>query len=257
MNLYWIWFSRINKIGTKTQNKLIEKFENPEKIWNLTEKELTEIKLEKEKIEIILDKKYRQDLKKYEDYMKKQNINMITINDEKYPEKLKNIYDPPVVIYVKGNMDILNDASLAIIGSRECSEYGKKVASRFSYNISKHNINIISGLARGIDTYAHKGTICAKGKTIAVLGSGIDSIYPSENINLASEIIKQGGAIISEYIIGTKPDKNNFPARNRIISGLADGVLVVEAGRKSRNSYNSRLCLRARKKCICYSGKYI
>lgn len=233
MNLYWIWFSRINEIGAKTQKELIDKYKNPEKIWKLTKEDLIENNLKQEKIDIILNKKYRKDLKYYNNYMQKQKINMITINDKKYPHKLKNIYDPPIVLYIKGNMDILNNNSLAIIGSRSCSEYGKKIATNFSYNISKNNINIISGLARGIDTYAHKGTICAKGKTIAVIGSGIDLIYPAENTKLANEIIKQGGAVISEYIIGTKPDKINFPARNRIISGLSDGVLVVEASKKS------------------------
>lgn len=233
MNLYWIWFSRINKIGAKVQKELINKYKSPEKIWKLTKKDLIKNNLKQETIDIILNKKYRENLEYYNNYMQKQKINMITINDKKYPQKLKNIYDPPIVLYIKGNMDILNNNSLAIIGSRSCSEYGKKIATNFSYNISKNNINIISGLARGIDTYAHKGTICAKCKTIAVIGSGIDLIYPAENTKLANEIIQQGGAIISEYIIGTKPDKTNFPARNRIISGLSDGILVVEASKKS------------------------
>ena len=164
--------------------------------------------------------------------MEKNSIKMITIQDEKYPEKLRNIYDPPVVLYVKGNEKILQIPSIAIIGSRNCSSYGKQTAMQFAYNLSKHNINIISGLARGIDTYAHLGAIKAQKPTIAVVGCGIDIIYPEENKNIF-EKITENGAVISEYAIGTKPEKTNFPARNRIISAISDGVLVVEAGKTS------------------------
>ena len=165
--------------------------------------------------------------------MQKHEIKMITIFDEKYPQNLRNIYDPPVVLYIRGNENIINEFSIAIIGSRVCSNYGKQVAKQFAYNLSKYNINIVSGLAKGIDTYAHVGTIQAKKTTIAVIGSGLDIIYPEENKQLYEEIIKNNGAIISEYIVGTKPEKLNFPKRNRIISGLSKGILVVEANKKS------------------------
>ena len=225
MNKYWIWFSRINKIGAKTQNKLLEKYHNPEEIWNLTKKELQGILDENQKNRI--------NLEKYAEYMQKHEIKMITIFDEKYPQNLRNIYDPPVVLYIRGNENIINEFSIAIIGSRICSNYGKQVAKQFAYNLSKYNINIVSGLAKGIDTYAHVGTIQAKKTTIAVIGSGLDIIYPEENKQLYEEIIKNNGAIISEYIVGTKPEKLNFPERNRIISGLSKGILVVEANKKS------------------------
>lgn len=232
MNKYWIWFSRINKIGAKAQNKLLEKYHNPEEIWNLTKKELQGI-LDDKQIEIILNQKNRINLEKYAEYMQKHEIKMITIFDEKYPQNLRNIYDPPVVLYIRGNENIINEFSIAIIGSRVCSNYGKQVAKQFAYNLSKYNINIVSGLAKGIDTYAHVGTIQAKKTTIAVIGSGLDIIYPEENKQLYEEIIKNNGAIISEYIVGTKPEKLNFPKRNRIISGLSKGILVVEANKKS------------------------
>ena len=232
MNKYWIWFSRINKIGAKAQNKLLEKYHNPEEIWSLTKKELQGI-LDDKQIEIILNQKNRINLEKYAEYMQKHEIKMITIFDEKYPQNLRNIYDPPVVLYIRGNENIINEFSIAIIGSRVCSNYGKQVAKQFAYNLSKYNINIVSGLAKGIDTYAHVGTIQAKKTTIAVIGSGLDIIYPEENKQLYEEIIKNNGAIISEYIVGTKPEKLNFPKRNRIISGLSKGILVVEANKKS------------------------
>ena len=232
MNKYWIWFSRINKIGAKAQNKLLEKYHNPERIWNLTKEELQEI-LDNKQVEIVLNQNNRENLEKYDEYMQKHKIKMITILDEKYPKKLRNIYDPPVVLYVKGNASIIDNLSIAIIGSRICSNYGKEVAKQFAYNLSKYNINILSGLARGIDTYAHIGAIQAKEITIAVMGNGLDIIYPEENRKIYDDIIKNNGAIISEYIVGTKPEKLNFPARNRIVSGLSEGILVVEANKKS------------------------
>ncbi len=234
MNTYWIWFSRINKIGARVQNELLNKYETPKNIWKLTKEELQKNQfLDKEKIEIILDNTYRKNLKSFEEYMKKNGINMITIKDKTYPQKLKNIYDSPVVLYTKGNSEILNNKSIAIIGSRNCSKYGSQTAKRFAYNLSNRNITIISGLANGVDKYAHIGAVKSLKNTIAVIGNGLDNIYPYENKNLAEKIIEQGGVIISEYIIGTKPEKLNFPARNRMISGLSDGVLVIEAREKS------------------------
>lgn len=166
-------------------------------------------------------------------------IEEISINSNEYPERLRNIYDPPLNLYVLGNKEILNKKGIAIVGSREATSYGKKVAFKFAKELSEQGINIISGLAIGIDAYAHLGNLQAQdtrvsiGKTIAVLGSGIDNIYPKDNIEIARKIIKTGGCIISEYPCGTKPDKLHFPQRNRIISGLSNGVLVVEASEKS------------------------
>mgnify|MGYP003300428085 CR=1 FL=1 len=162
-------------------------------------------------------------------------IEEILIQSEEYPKQLKNIYDPPVKLYVLGNKQLLSQKGIAIVGTRKASEYGKKVALQFSKDLSQKGINIISGLALGIDTYAHLGTLQQNsiGKTIAVLGSGLDNLYPKQNIELAKKIIKSGGCLISEYPIGTKPERQNFPQRNRIISGLSKGVLVVEANEKS------------------------
>lgn len=256
MDKYWIWFSRINKIGAITQNKLLNKYERPEKIWSLSKQQLQQ-DLSKEQIKIILDKSYKQNLEKYEEYMLQNNITMITIKDKKYPQNLRNIYDPPVVLYVKGNKSILNEPSIAIIGSRICSNYGKNVSKEFAYNLSKYNINIISGLARGIDTYAHIGTIEAKGKTIAILGSGLDIVYPTENIKLYNKIIQTGGAIVTEYIVGTKPEKLNFPERNRIISGLSNGILVVEASNKSGTAITVDFALEQGKDIYAVPREYI
>lgn len=178
--------------------------------------------------------------------MLKNDIDIICICDKEYPKLLKEIYDPPISLYCKGDKTILNQEAIAIVGCREATEYGKNVAKYFSYHLAKRGMNIISGLAKGIDSYAHIGTIYAQeenrksmgdmrknGKTIAVLGNGLDSIYPMENERLAKQIVEKGGILLSEYALGTKPDKMNFPARNRIISGMSKGVLVVEAKEKS------------------------
>lgn len=150
-----------------------------------------------------------------------------------YPERLSKIYAPPTKMHLLGDETILDQPSIAIIGCREASDYGKKIAFRFSYELAKNGIVIISGLARGIDSQAHLGAVKANGKTIAVLGSGFGHIYPAENKGLCKEIIQKGGAIITEYEPNMRPLPMNFPARNRIISGLSNGVLVVEAKEKS------------------------
>lgn len=165
--------------------------------------------------------------------LNKSKIKIIKIEDKDYPEKLKNIYNPPKELYVLGNEKILNETAIAIVGSRDCTKYGAQNAYKFAYEISKRNIGVISGFARGIDAYAHKGALLEKGKTIAVLGCGLDIIYPSENFELYKKIVQVGGAIITEYPLGTKPEKYHFPERNRIISGLAEKILVIEAKERS------------------------
>lgn len=161
-------------------------------------------------------------------------IGIIKIEDARYPEKLRKIHNPPKQLYYAGNINLLEKNNiLAIIGCRDYSEYGKNVAKRFAYELSKNGIIIISGAARGIDSFSHIGCLMAKKETIAVLGNGINYIYPPENKRLEECIIKNNGLIISEYSPEAKPDKYTFPARNRIISGLSSGVLVVEAKENS------------------------
>ena len=232
---YWIWLSRIEGLGPIKIKQLLEIYQMPEQIWKLSKKELVAIKGIGEKLaEKILDMKYKENLSKYLDYMQKYDIGIITIQDKDYPEKLKNIYDSPVILYYKGNKALINHSKIvAMVGCRECSEYGKHISKKFSYELATKDICIISGMAKGIDRYSHLGCIGAGGKTIAVLGSGVDQIYPKENTILYNQILNTGGLILSEYVIGTKPTKLNFPARNRIICGLSYGVFVVEAKEKS------------------------
>ena len=152
---------------------------------------------------------------------------------KEYPKKLNNIYSSPSKLYVLGDVNVLNKPSIAIIGCRAATDYGKKMAFKFAYELAKKDIVIVSGLARGIDICSHLGAIKAKGKTIAVLGSGFNHIYPSEHKIYCKQILQTGGAVITEYEPKIKPEKMNFPLRNRIISGLSKGILVVEAKKKS------------------------
>jgi len=165
-------------------------------------------------------------------YLKERGISYVTVLDGTYPDKLRHIYDPPVILYYKGNFLPKSKKALAIIGARNCSSYGREVAMYLAGAFAKEGIIIISGLARGIDSYAHMGALSAGGYTYAVMGSGIDVCYPAENIELYMDIQGQGG-IISEYGPQVKPLPYHFPMRNRIISALSDGILVVEAGEKS------------------------
>ena len=227
---YWIWLTKLS-LSPEKLRKTLKKY-TPAKLWSMEEKELYKI-FTKEEINQILNSKNRKDLNLYEQYMKEHKIELITICDKEYPDKLKYIENAPIALYILGNKSLLKEKSIAVVGSRTCTEYGKTMSQAFSYLLAKNNITIISGLALGIDTFAHEGALLAEGKTIAVIGTGIDLVYPKENIKLMHEIIDKNGLIISEYPLGTKPNKNNFPGRNRIISAISDGVLVIEAREKS------------------------
>lgn len=163
---------------------------------------------------------------------KKHNIKVISINDSSYPEILKKIYDPPKILYVKGKLVKEDGLAIAIVGSRRASSCGLAQAEKFGFELAKLGITIVSGLARGIDTKAHWGALKAGGRTLAVLGSGLLNIYPRENKELADKIASSG-AIISEYPLAAEPLAQNFPRRNRIISGLSLGTVVIEAAKTS------------------------
>lgn len=230
---YWIWLACIEDLGPVRKQILLNKFKTPEKIYVASDRELLSVvKIDKRILQNMKKAKDKILLEKYEEYILKNDIKMINIVDENYPSKLKNIYAPPITIFAKGDTSLLGSKAIAIVGSREPSKYGAYVAKKFSADISKNGVTVISGLAKGIDTLAHIGALSSFGKTIAVLGSGIDIVYPKDNAKYYSEISKKG-LIISEYIVGTKPNSKNFPQRNRIISGLSDGVLVVEARKNS------------------------
>jgi DNA processing protein len=160
-------------------------------------------------------------------------VQVVTREDADYPKNLREIYDPPLVLYVKGTLSSKDAVSIGIVGSRRTSLYGQEMARKLAYQLARVGVTVVSGLARGIDTQAHKGALQAKGRTVAVLGCGIDVVYPAENRKLAEEIVEKGGALVSEFPFGVQPDRQTFPMRNRIVSGWSLGVLVVEANLQS------------------------
>ena len=221
-------------MGSIRKQILLNRYKTPEKIYTLKKEEILQMKGFNEILaENIICRENRENIDKQIEALQKENIKIITIEDKEYPEILKTIYDYPVSIFVKGNEKILNAPAIGIVGCRESSPYGEKVAQYFAYHLSKRNINIISGLAKGIDSQSHIGAIKAKGITIGIIGCGLDIVYPKENEYLYDKIIQENGAIISEYPLGIKPTKMNFPARNRIISGMSKGIIVIEAKKKS------------------------
>jgi len=171
------------------------------------------------------------------------NARIISLNDPEYPSRLKEIYDPPVVLFVKGSVELLSQPGIAMVGTRHPTPYGSGMAERLATDLASRGLVIISGMARGVDTASHRGAVAAKGKTVAVLGTGIDVIYPKENSRLAEQVLGLGGAIVSEFPLGTSPVPQNFPIRNRIISGMSVGVLVVEAAEYSGTRITSRCAL--------------
>ena len=182
----------------------------------------------------------KEKLDEYYISLEQKNIKIITYMDDEYPEKLKRIFNPPLVLYIMGNIELLKKDSIGIVGSRKCTSYGKNIALSFSNILSKKYV-IVSGMAYGIDSFAHKGSL--KNGTIAVLGSGIDKPYPASNRNLYKEILENNGCIISEYAPGTPAQPFRFPERNRIIAGLSKSVIVVEAAKKSGSLITARLAI--------------
>lgn len=232
---YEVWLSNIN-ISNKRKIELLKKFRTAKKIWNLDKKSLEKLDLKESEINNILENEEKRNLEKYVNYMVKHNILLVSCFSEKYPDSLKFIDNRPVFLYIRGNIENLYEDCIAIVGSRNASIYGRNVARKIAKELADRNINIVSGLAAGIDKFAHLGALESKtGKTIAVLGTGIsdNEIYPFENKKLLENILESKGTIISEFKLGTKPLKYNFPLRNRIISGLSKKLIVVEAAQNS------------------------
>ena len=223
----------IEGLGSMRVQKLLGHFTSLERIFEAHEKDFLSVdNIGKRITSNIIQGIKKIDIKKEIDLIKKHNVKVITFLDKAYPKNLKNIYDPPMVLYLKGEVLPEDNINVAIDGSRLASPYGIQTADRLAFELSSKGITVTSGLARGIDSSAHKGALKGKGRTLAVLGSGILNIYPKEHIKLAEEISERG-AIVSEFPIESTPERRNFPRRNRIISGLSLGVVVVEAAEKS------------------------
>ena len=230
---YWLAWNKITDIGPKRFYKLLEYFGSVDTAWQAKSGEISKILNLKPKISSrIFEEKNNINPEQELDLIDKHKVNVLTIEDNQYPDNLKTIHYPPPVLYFKGTIIEADKNSISIVGSRKATYYGKMVAEKLSKDLALSSLTIISGMARGIDTAAHKGTLSVNGRTIAVMGCGIDYIYPPENRRLAQEI-QESGAILSEFPLFTLPERQNFPRRNRIISGLSLGTVVVEAAEKS------------------------
>lgn len=230
---YMMWLTQIEGISAKKALYLLSHFGTPKEIWNSPKELILSLKgISASTADIIENAKDADALDEKICSLEEKGINYISLINPDYPELLKNIYDPPLGLYYRGVLPKSFEKCFSIIGSRRCSEYGAQVAEKFAYELSENGFIIVSGMAKGIDSMAHRGALKSGGETIAVLGCGVDICYPAENERLM-DAIAENGCIISEYPPGTRPNNYNFPQRNRIIAGLSSGLLVVEAGKRS------------------------
>ncbi len=229
---YWLGFNMVRGIGAVRLQALIDHFGNAESAWQGAPEELREAGLSSKVVDRLLEMRESLNLEELWERIVAQGIHIITWQDESYPRRLKEIDQPPPVLYARGELLPEDDFAVAIVGTRRITPYGRQVTEELGGFLAASGITIISGLARGVDAAAHNAALRAGGRSLAVLGSGVDRIYPPENETLARQMMTHG-AILSDYPIGTAPEANNFPPRNRIISGLSLAVVVVEAGETS------------------------
>lgn len=231
--VYWLAWHLILAGQARKFWAIMDHFGTPEEAWYAPDKEFNFLAGHRSfNLGELLARRRHTDLSKVANYLKDGEIITLLFNDSSYPEPLKNIYDPPPVLFLRGRADCLQGNAVAIVGSRRATPYGLSVAERLGYDLAGAGINVISGMARGIDTAAHRGALDAGGKTMAVLGCGVDVIYPRENGRIMRSIMQQG-AVVSEFPPGSSPEPWHFPVRNRIISGLSKVVVVVEAAERS------------------------
>lgn len=229
---YWLGLSLVQQMGSVRIQQLVSTFGTARDAWQAPERDLRAARLPPKALSSLLDLRRTLDLDAELAKVIGVGAHLITWAESSYPENLRHIPDPPLLLYVRGNLLNSDMLALSIVGTRRATRYGLDVANRMGYWLAAQDVTIVSGLAPGIDTAAHQGALQAKGRTIAVTGCGIDVIYPRENENLAREIVEHG-ALISEFALGTPPTGKNFPRRNRIISGLSLGTLIAEAPKNS------------------------
>jgi DNA processing protein len=229
---YWVGLSTIPGIGRIRIYQLKEHFGSLKAAWEASEAGLRQAGLDSRSVDSLLLLRSRIPLDAEMEKLERCKVRALSCEDPSYPSRLKEIYDYPPVLYVRGNLPLQSEPHLAIVGTRRPTIYGRQVTEELVTDLVRSNITIVSGLARGIDSVAHRTAIDAGGKTIAVFASGLDIVYPAENANLAQAVMEHG-ALVSEYPLGIRPKAENFPLRNRIMSGLSLGVLVIEAGERS------------------------
>jgi len=253
---YWVGFSIIPGIGRVKLTQLESYFGSLEKAWKAAPADLKHAGLDSGSIRAITSWQPKISLEAEMEKLVRYGVKIFTYHDPEYPSRLKEIYDYPPLLYVRGSLLPEDEWCLAVVGTRRATVYGRQVTEEIVADLARSKITIVSGLAKGIDSIAHHSALDAGGRSIAVFACGLDIVYPSENANLARSII-QRGALISEYPLGTRPKADNFPRRNRIMSGLSLGVLVVEAGETSGAMITAHLALEQNREVFAIPGSIL
>lgn len=242
--LHYVALNMTIGVGPRAAAKLLERFGSAEAVYAATRAELDQLRILPESIDSIIAKDLHHKAEVEIQRVRKMGDDILVLDDGVYPALLREIYDPPIVLYVKGAWSkCLEQPCVAIVGSRRCSTYGQNAALMLARDLAQRGVTVVSGFARGIDAAAHRGALEAGGRTIAVLGTGVDECYPRDHRKLGQEILESGGAMVSQFPLGTPPVSENFPYRNRIISGLSLGVVVVEAAENSGSLITARLAM--------------
>ena len=253
---YWVGFSLIPGIGRVKLAQLENYFSSLDKAWQATTVDLKHAGLDKNSIRAVTSWRPKISLEAEMEKLNRFGVKVLTWHDQDYPSRLKEIYDYPPILYVRGSLLPEDEWCLAVVGTRRATVYGRQVTEEIVADLAQSKITIVSGLAKGIDSVAHQAALEAGGRSIAVFACGLDIVYPAENANLARRIM-QHGALISEYPLGTRPKADNFPRRNRIMSGLSLGVLIAEAGETSGAMITARLALEQNREVFAIPGSIL
>jgi DNA processing protein len=251
----WVALNMTPGIGPRAAAKLLERFGSAEAVYRATRAELESVRLLPEAVDSIIARDKHDQAEAEIDNVRKLGGDILVLDDGVYPSLLREIYDPPITLYVKGAwFECLEQPCVAIVGSRKCSTYGQNASSMLARDLARRGVTVVSGFARGIDAAAHRGAIEAHGRTVAVTGTGLDEVYPRDHKKLADEILDAGGAIVTQFPLTTPPTSENFPYRNRIISGLSLGVVVVEAAENSGSLITARLAIEQNREVFAVPG---
>ena len=251
----WVSLNMTPGIGPRAAAKLLERFGSAEAVYGATRAELEQLRLLPEAVDSIIARDRYAAAEAEIENLRKLEADLLILDDGVYPSLLREIYDPPITLYVKGNWaKCLDQPCVAIVGSRRCSTYGQNAALMLARDLAQRGVTIVSGFARGIDAAAHRGALEGGGRTVGVMGTGIDEVYPRDHKKLAEEILEGGGALVTQFPLATPPVSENFPYRNRIISGLSLGVVVVEAAENSGSLITARLAIEQNREVFAVPG---
>ena len=251
----WVELNMTPGIGPRAAAKLLERFGSADAVYSGTRSELEHLRLPPEAVDSIIARDLQSTAETEIDAVKRLGGDIILLDDGVYPSSLREIYDPPIVLYVKGAWsECLDQPCIGVVGSRRCSTYGQNSALMLARDLAQRGVTVVSGFARGIDAAAHRGALEAGGRTVAVLGTGLDEAYPRDHVKLAAQILAQGGALVTQFPLKTPPVSENFPYRNRIISGLSLGIVVVEAAENSGSLITARLAIEQNREVFAVPG---